>query len=337
MESVLATTATLGDVVVEHIIHSARPPAEKPAMVVVSARPGATTTAAVELLAAHTEQPTFTIHSSVVTTPFAVPTTATTMKSTDPVTTTTTIKSADPATKTTPSSVVPSPTRPANRVEITTPRPQQPDDEDYSFESMFSFLFSGDTSTAAEPNRPSVVTATTTPTPATSPTVAAAADTVRVQHRTDDETDENKIVFVESAAGQMERNPGTNVHADRERDAAGAQAKPYPPRRDSVPERRPQTPHSDVGHAANPDAHTVTVTATTTTTTATTERHADGQAPVTVSAAESNFAAPSALKISGCNIYGRMYRVGKIIAELSNPCLECMCTEIGVHCNQTKC
>lgn len=48
-------------------------------------------------------------------------------------------------------------------------------------------------------------------------------------------------------------------------------------------------------------------------------------------------AAPTALKISGCNIYGRMYRVGKIIAELSNPCLECMCTEIGVHCNQLKC
>lgn len=45
----------------------------------------------------------------------------------------------------------------------------------------------------------------------------------------------------------------------------------------------------------------------------------------------------SLLKISGCNIYGRMYRVGKIIAELSNPCLECMCTEIGVHCNQLKC
>lgn len=53
--------------------------------------------------------------------------------------------------------------------------------------------------------------------------------------------------------------------------------------------------------------------------------------------AEYNPAMASLLKISGCNIYGRMYRVGKIIAELSNPCLECMCTEIGVHCNQLKC
>nr|CAD7262978.1 unnamed protein product [Timema shepardi] len=33
------------------------------------------------------------------------------------------------------------------------------------------------------------------------------------------------------------------------------------------------------------------------------------------------------LKLAGCNIYGRMYRVGKIISELSTPCLECMCTE----------
>ncbi|XP_024082879.1 uncharacterized protein LOC106664958 isoform X2 [Cimex lectularius] len=43
------------------------------------------------------------------------------------------------------------------------------------------------------------------------------------------------------------------------------------------------------------------------------------------------------LKLAGCNIYGRMYRVGKIIAELSNPCLECMCTELGVQCKKLKC
>lgn len=38
------------------------------------------------------------------------------------------------------------------------------------------------------------------------------------------------------------------------------------------------------------------------------------------------------LKLAGCNVYGRMYRIGKIISELSEPCLECKCTEIGVHC-----
>lgn len=43
------------------------------------------------------------------------------------------------------------------------------------------------------------------------------------------------------------------------------------------------------------------------------------------------------LKLAGCNIYGRMYRVGRIISELSGPCLECMCTEVGVQCKPLKC
>lgn len=43
------------------------------------------------------------------------------------------------------------------------------------------------------------------------------------------------------------------------------------------------------------------------------------------------------LKLAGCNIYGRMYRVGRIISELSGPCLECMCTHIGVQCKALKC
>lgn len=43
------------------------------------------------------------------------------------------------------------------------------------------------------------------------------------------------------------------------------------------------------------------------------------------------------LKLAACNIYGRMYRVGRIIFELSGPCLECKCTEVGVHCTPLKC
>ncbi|XP_066145343.1 uncharacterized protein [Euwallacea fornicatus] len=43
------------------------------------------------------------------------------------------------------------------------------------------------------------------------------------------------------------------------------------------------------------------------------------------------------LKLAGCNIYGRMYRVGRIISELSGPCVECKCTEVGVQCRQLKC
>lgn len=46
---------------------------------------------------------------------------------------------------------------------------------------------------------------------------------------------------------------------------------------------------------------------------------------------------PGLLKLAGCNIYGRMYRVGRIIAELSTPCQECWCTEYGVQCKQLKC
>lgn len=43
------------------------------------------------------------------------------------------------------------------------------------------------------------------------------------------------------------------------------------------------------------------------------------------------------LKLAGCNIYGRMYRVGKIIIELSSPCLECVCADVGVQCNPLPC
>lgn len=43
------------------------------------------------------------------------------------------------------------------------------------------------------------------------------------------------------------------------------------------------------------------------------------------------------LKLAGCNIYGRMYRVGSVIAELSNECLQCKCEEVGVHCTPLDC
>lgn len=43
------------------------------------------------------------------------------------------------------------------------------------------------------------------------------------------------------------------------------------------------------------------------------------------------------LKLAGCNIYGRMYHVGRIITELSSPCLECTCTELGVQCKPSAC
>uniref|UniRef100_A0A1A9VA74 VWFC domain-containing protein n=1 Tax=Glossina austeni TaxID=7395 RepID=A0A1A9VA74_GLOAU len=72
---------------------------------------------------------------------------------------------------------------------------------------------------------------------------------------------------------------------------------------------------------------------TTTTTTTTTTRN-----PQYHHSSSGNLIDPiGILKLAGCNIYGRMYRVGRIILELSNPCLECRCTEIGVKCGPLDC
>lgn len=57
--------------------------------------------------------------------------------------------------------------------------------------------------------------------------------------------------------------------------------------------------------------------------------------PISVSADPG--AVSGLLKLAGCNIYGRMYRVGRIISELSGPCRECMCTEVGVQCRPLDC
>jgi len=47
--------------------------------------------------------------------------------------------------------------------------------------------------------------------------------------------------------------------------------------------------------------------------------------------------ATGGLKVDSCNIYGQVYRVGRIIEELSGPCIECKCTEIGVNCFAIRC
>lgn len=48
-------------------------------------------------------------------------------------------------------------------------------------------------------------------------------------------------------------------------------------------------------------------------------------------------AASGLLKLSGCNIFGKMYRLGQSIAEISTPCSQCRCAEIGVDCTERKC
>ncbi|GAB6024821.1 hypothetical protein CHUAL_009939 [Chamberlinius hualienensis] len=43
------------------------------------------------------------------------------------------------------------------------------------------------------------------------------------------------------------------------------------------------------------------------------------------------------LKVSSCNIYGRVYALGATIGVLSGPCKECKCTSTGVDCYKVKC
>ncbi|XP_012552864.1 uncharacterized protein LOC101735404 isoform X1 [Bombyx mori] len=43
------------------------------------------------------------------------------------------------------------------------------------------------------------------------------------------------------------------------------------------------------------------------------------------------------LKISGCNIYGKMYGVGHFVPELTTKCQECWCADYGVQCKSKGC
>ena len=80
------------------------------------------------------------------------------------------------------------------------------------------------------------------------------------------------------------------------------------------------------------------VTTTMSTLSAETESPALSQTRTTLASDnEIGTSSSSLLKLAGCNIYGRMYRVGRIITELSSTCLECRCTEIGVQCKQLEC
>uniref|UniRef100_A0A182J7A9 VWFC domain-containing protein n=1 Tax=Anopheles atroparvus TaxID=41427 RepID=A0A182J7A9_ANOAO len=65
------------------------------------------------------------------------------------------------------------------------------------------------------------------------------------------------------------------------------------------------------------------------------QHHSEGTAEINMKAKVKDTV--GILKLAGCNIYGRMYRVGRIISELSGPCLECKCTEVGVHCTPLTC
>ncbi|KAH8262927.1 hypothetical protein KR044_002218 [Drosophila immigrans] len=89
-------------------------------------------------------------------------------------------------------------------------------------------------------------------------------------------------------------------------------------------QQRPQQFHH-YQHAPSSSSSTSTTAATPT------------DASAAVVGGESLMDSTGMLKLAGCNIYGRMYRVGRIIVELSNQCLECKCTEVGVKCGPLDC
>ncbi|GFY60503.1 uncharacterized protein TNIN_88701 [Trichonephila inaurata madagascariensis] len=41
------------------------------------------------------------------------------------------------------------------------------------------------------------------------------------------------------------------------------------------------------------------------------------------------------LKISGCNVYGKYYRINDKVSDLSKPCSDCICSADGIVCNAT--
>lgn len=52
------------------------------------------------------------------------------------------------------------------------------------------------------------------------------------------------------------------------------------------------------------------------------------------SSVETNYDPFGLFKVSECNIYGRLYKVGQEISELSDDCKYCSCTSTGVDCQQ---
>lgn len=57
--------------------------------------------------------------------------------------------------------------------------------------------------------------------------------------------------------------------------------------------------------------------------------------PFTIPKAQDKFSL--GLKLSGCNIYGKMYQIDQVIHELSSICVQCKCTEVGVQCSELQC
>lgn len=269
----------------------------------------------------------------------AKPTAATTAKPVTPASEPTTAKPATAATEPTAAKPVTAATKP------TTPAATDPaatngpavtgkpaaEDEDYSFESMFSFLFGDTAPEQPERTRPTAAAPDRVP-----PTAGVSADDggggTGIEHRTtaDDGTTDDRLADVvpHSEVGDVKTATDRRWDEPRKPEVHDAGGSPGRTGDGDAPAAAAAVKTATPAPAAVTKATPATVAVTKATPAAAVpaikKQH---------QAAESD----SSLKISGCNIYGRMYKPGKIIAELSTTCARCMCTDTGVQCDRPTC
>lgn len=287
--STASPATSTGGSTIEHIVYSA-----KPATVI-------------------TAKPITSASGPTATTPVTAATEPTVAKSVTAATKPTTPAAAKPADQ-----AAAKPTDPAATNRPTVTGKPAAEDDDYSFESMFSFLFGEGDATAEQSERPRPTAGTPDRVP---PTAGVSADDggggTRIEHRTtaDDGTTDDRLADVIPHSGGGDVKTATERRWDEPKkpevhDASGS------PARTGV----------DDGDGERPAATTAAPAAVTAAVPAIKKQQQQ-------LAAESE----SSLKISGCNIYGRMYKPGKIIAELSTTCARCMCTDTGVQCDRPMC
>lgn len=209
---------------------------------------------------------------------------------------------------------------------------EEEDDGGFSFGNVLKLLLSGDrydtTTTAPKrlptTTRPPPVKLTTTararltPAPAPHPTVAPFVPLPA-------------IPFVHKKVSQNPINRIDHLVLGEATAIKRTTVRPLAPPPRPAPAPRPATPATTQGTAAQPAEVTRRE-----------EHHASAESawsPGGLSGLSGGLSGLGGglLKLAGCNIYGRMYRVGRIIAELSTPCQECWCTELGVQCKDLKC
>lgn len=238
----------------------------------------------------------------------------------------------------------------------TTEKPAEPEDDPYafSFENMLSFLFDepstqqpkNSTLNATVTRTSTVVPTTTTPTTTqpttliellTARTTTEASTTASSVQPLNQETD--SAIYVIKNENQFSKNV-INYTDDQVNSIKEVNTYYVPPLGNFEevilnPTKKPSSVTKKPPVKASPYFSTTYRPRHTTAKVIPVSRPSEKSTPQVI--AGDPGAASGLLKLSGCNIFGRMYRLGKIIAELSGPCLQCMCADVGVHCVPLKC